>query len=144
MWASQLLTLTSDSGVIDITFDFKPTNKTHENIIRMVQVVMFNCPSWQIGANFISVWNITGTPNLISSITDFSTCCDNLTVVCFNLDMNGTASIINLKFTQVRMMLYLTEISFYGNSTCDYTKQNETYSTWSGMSRILTEKSLTH
>ena len=129
MWASQLLTLTSDSGVIDITFDFKPTNKTHENIIRMVQVVMFNCPSWQIGANFISVWNITGTPNLISSITDFSTCCDNLTVVCFNLDMNRTASIINLKFTQVRMMLHLAEISFYGNSTCDYTKQNEIYST---------------
>ena len=29
MWASQLLTLTSDSGVIDIRFDFKPNYKTH-------------------------------------------------------------------------------------------------------------------
>ena len=92
-------------------------------------MVLFNCPSWQIGANSISVWNITGTPNLISPITDFSTCCDNLTVACINLDTNQTASIINLKITQVRMMLYLAEISFYGNSTCDYTKQSETYST---------------
>ena len=138
MWASQLLTLTSDSNGMDIRFDFKPTNKTSENIIRMVQVVLFNCPSWQIGANSISVWNITGTPNLISSVTDLSTCCDNLTVICINMDTNRTATIINLKFTEVRMMLHLAEINFYGNATCDYTKQNETYSTWSGMSSVLT------
>ena len=139
MWASQLLTLTSASNGIDIRFDFKPTNKTDENIIRMVQVVLFNCPFWQIGANFISVWNITGTANLISSITELSTCCNNLTVVCINMDTSRTASIINLKFAQVGMKLHLAEITFYKNSTCDYTKQNEAFSTWSGMSSILTE-----
>ena len=51
MWASQLLTIQTTAPSTDITFDFLD----NPNFVRVerVEVVMFNCPQWGIGAQFI-------------------------------------------------------------------------------------------
>ncbi len=57
MWASQLLTLYTDSlipDITDITFDFEAT-PGYVGVER-VEVVMFNCPEWGISVDSIILY----------------------------------------------------------------------------------------
>ena len=57
MWASQLLTINStDSPTIDITFDFEGYFG-----VERVEVVMFNCPEWEISVDSITLYGSTVT-----------------------------------------------------------------------------------
>ena len=77
MWASQLLTIQTTALSTDIIFNFQNA----PNFVRMerVEVVMFHCPQWGIGAQLIQVVELGSlTTNIIPSITS----CDSLVRLC--------------------------------------------------------------
>ncbi len=55
MWASQLLTINTTCLTTDITFDFGAT-PGYVGVER-VEVVMFNCPEWDILVDSITLYN---------------------------------------------------------------------------------------
>ena len=67
MWANQLFTMKPLTGVTDITFNFNDTPK-----LARVEVVMFNCPQWEIGVSTIvvreSMMGIASRPTIVTSL----------------------------------------------------------------------------
>ena len=114
-WASQLLTIQSINGCIDIrsTFAFNVT-------IERVELLMFNCSK-------ISSQNITlelfGGPATMRYITTKHlgsvTSCDSLVRVCISVNTSDLREIL-MRFTSNKdYWLYLAEVIFYShNSTC--------------------------
>ena len=75
MWASQLLTLRPTNASTKITFNFT------DNIdLARVEVVMFNCPQWEIGVQNITVYE--NTTDILSKQTGDVTSCDYLVKTC--------------------------------------------------------------
>ena len=115
MWASQLLTIQSIDGRIDIrsTFAFNV-------IIERIELLIFNCSK-------ISSQNITlelfGGPATKRYITTKHlgsvTSCDSLVRVCISVNTSDLREIL-MRFTSNKdYWLYLAEVIFYSrNSTC--------------------------
>ena len=59
MWASQLLTINTTANTAEITFDFT-TTPDYTGVGR-VEVVMFNCPEWEISVRIIELFSATST-----------------------------------------------------------------------------------
>ena len=113
MWASQLLTIQTTASSIDITFDFREV----PNFIRLerVEVVMFNCPQWGIGAQVIqAVQHAT----IISIIVPSITSCDSLVRVC--IPFRATTPTFTLRLLGPALSWYhIAEIGFIDdNPTC--------------------------
>ena len=114
MWASQLLTIqTNVNTLFDITFDF---TVEFTLIVKRVEleVVMFNCPQWEIGAQIIQVIDVQDT------LTVAPTSCDSLVRVC--LSLSSTTTRYTLRFHSPGSIVYwlhLAEVTFWGNNlTC--------------------------
>ena len=116
-WASQLLTL---RDAITITFNFtQPTDVNGTEIsypgVSTIEIVMFNCPSRQVGASVILI--LDGTANRITilrqTITQH-TSCDSLVRICvhFTTDVH----LIDLGFLDPLDYIYLAEVTFYINT----------------------------
>ena len=62
MWATHLLTLRSSSGILSFPFSL--------NVVRRVEVVMFNCPQWGISLQslfLVSLPHIASCDSLVPS-----------------------------------------------------------------------------
>ncbi len=97
MWASQLLTINTDSLTTDITFDFQATPGYVG--VQRVEVVMFNCPEWGISVDSISLYESTITAsigNILTIISPAITSCDSLVRVCIFRLVN--TKILTLRF----------------------------------------------
>ncbi len=122
MWASQLLTINTDSLTTDITFDFEDT-PGYVGVER-VEVVMFNCPEWEISVDSIFLYRST-TPtsigNMIANISPTITSCDSLVRVCISRSVSSTQIALTLRFqlSSASTWVHLAEVSFYGaDPTC--------------------------
>ena len=117
-WASELLTIRASSFAITFNFNYHvygidAMNNTLE--IRSVQVVLLNCPPRGISVADISIWDVSSTPQLITTIKNILSSCENFVKVCFDLNTYITSQQIALKFRGVNNSIYLAEISFYRN-----------------------------
>ncbi len=123
MWASQLLTINTDSPTTDITFDFQPT-PSYTGVER-VEVVMFNCSEWGISVDAISLYGFTTTSsigNFPATISPTITSCDSLVRVCISKSVSSTLTALTLRFhlSSASTWVHLAEVSFNGDSqlTC--------------------------
>ena len=116
MWASQLLTIQTTTTFVDIIFDFHDTPDF--TTVEGVEVVMFNCPQWEIGAQTIQVLEVQDT------LTVAPTSCDSLVRVCLSLSSTTpmTSTLYNLRFHSPNSKvhwIHLAEVTFWGNNlTC--------------------------
>ncbi len=119
MWASQLLTINTDSPTTDTTFDFEAT--TGYVGVQRVEVVMFNCPEWGISVDNITLHGSTTTTligSILATITPAITSCDSLVRVCIS---SYTLTTLTLRFqlSSASTWVHLAEVSFYGaGPTC--------------------------
>ncbi len=122
MWASQLLTINTDSPTIDITFDFEATPGYVG--VQRVEVVMFNCPEGGISVDSITLYGSNTTTSIGSALTTISptiTSCDSLVRVCISRPVSSTLTALILRFqlSSASTWVHLAEVSFYENSlTC--------------------------
>ena len=113
VWASQLLTLRTTSST-EITFDFLAN--LGFSIVERVEVVMFNCPQWGIGAQTIQVLE-QGTTIVTKPVT--ITSCSSLVRVC--LQARTTIPVLRIRFTLSldTTWVHLAEVTFYSTrNTC--------------------------
>ncbi len=121
-WASQLLTINTDSPTTDITFDFQAT-PGYVGVER-VEVVMFNCPEWGISVDIITLYRSTTTTligNVLTTINPIITSCDSLVRVCISRSVSSTLTALTLRFqlSSASTWVHLAEVSFYGaGPTC--------------------------
>ena len=76
MWASQLLTINTTA---EITFDF--TDTPGYTGVERVEVVMFNCPEWEISVKTIHLYSATSTSkkrNFVTTISPTTTSCESV------------------------------------------------------------------
>ncbi len=123
MWASQLLTINTDSHTTSITFDFEAT-AGYVGVER-VEVVMFNCPEWGISVDSITLYGstiVTSIGNALAVIIPTITSCDSLVSVCIlSRSVNSTLTALTLIFdlSPASTWVHLAEVSFYGaGPTC--------------------------
>ncbi len=124
MWASQLLTINTDSPTTDITFDFQATPGYVG--VQRVEVVMFNCPEWGISVDSITLHGSTVTASIGNALTNISitpaiTSCDSLVRVCIPRLVNTDLTALTLVFqlSSASSWVHLAEVSFYGaGPTC--------------------------
>ena len=118
MWARQLLTFNTSVSEASITFNF--TVARHNNGIttytgvETIEVVMFNCPTREIGTTNIAILADGGHIGNIL-LNQNSTSCNYLVRVCIDKTLSTTSHIITLNFNSVYQRLYIAEIFFSSN-----------------------------
>ena len=117
-WASELLTIRASSVAITFLFNYHvygidAMNNTLE--IRSVQVELLNCPARGISVATISIWDVSSTPELITTMNNILSSSENFVKVCFDIKTYISSQQIALKFHGVNNSIYLVEISFYRN-----------------------------
>ncbi len=115
MWASQLLTINTDSPTTDITFDFEAAPGYFG--VRRVEVVMFNCPEWGISVDSITLYESTcgaSIRNILATISPTITSCDSLVRVCISRSVSSTLTALTLRFhlSSASTWVHLAEVSF--------------------------------
>lgn len=89
-WANQLITLASPvndpNGPINIVF----TSPAGLQFVGIVEVAIFNCPEWNIGAEFITITGglISESLRTLGSVSGFPTDCGRLLHVCVPIFAN--------------------------------------------------------
>ena len=116
-WASQLLVL---QRTITITFTFTQPMDVNGTDIRYpgvgtIEIVMFNCPSRQVGAPAILI--LDGIANKITILRQITirqhTSCDSLVRICVHYTTG--VRVIGLAFVDPLNYIYLAEVTFYIN-----------------------------
>ncbi len=124
MWASQLLTINTDSLTtnISLTFDFQATPGYVG--VKRVEMVMFNCPEWGISVDSIILYG-SNTPasigNALATTTSTITSCDSLVRVCISRSVSSYLTALTLRFhlSSASTWVHLAEVSFDGTGpTC--------------------------
>ena len=102
MWATQLLTLRSSSGILSFPFSL--------NVVRRVEVVMFNCPQWGISLQRVHIGS--NSFSILHNITS----CDSLVRVCATVPRNSTSmSLFFFPYTGSNWT-HLAELTFYNDN----------------------------
>jgi hypothetical protein len=112
MWARELLTIGRNSSSLLILFYF--TDMPDYRGIRRIELVMFNCPEWGIGAQQITVFllSTSGSDFLIGKeVNPIITSCDSLVRVC--IPQFTASEVISLAFNNLDWV-YIAEVIFYG------------------------------
>ncbi len=117
MWASQLLTINTDSSTTDIGFDFEATPGYVG--VQRVEVVMFNCPEWGISVDSITLYGstvVTSIGNVLATISPTITSCDSIVRVCSCISRPVIFELLTLSFqlSSASTWVHLAEVSFYG------------------------------
>ncbi len=113
MWASQLLTINTESNTTDIGFDFETPDYVG---VERVEVVMFNCPEWGISVDIITLYGSTTIfpiGNALTTISPNITSCDFLVRVCISRSVTQTALTLRFHLSSASTWLHLAEVSFY-------------------------------
>ena len=110
-WAHDLLTL---NGTANIIFNLTGTPSLPEYVgVDGVEVVMFNCPQWEIFVNNIQASAPSSTS---ATVSPGNTSCDSLVTV--DIPYCTTEAVISLTFNTSNWV-HLDEVKFYYNSsTC--------------------------
>ena len=115
MWARQLFTTHGTPATI--TFDFTETPGFVG--VRRVEMVLFNCPQWEISVERITLSNGS---RVIGTTTPTITSCDSLVRVCMpNLETSTTerSLVLMIDLSNNNHWLHIAEVTFYADSpTC--------------------------
>ena len=116
-WASQLLTLETGESTTEISFDFTAT--TNHVRVERIEVVMFNCPEWEVSASTIIVSGADSMTDPMSQLYVYNTpptSCSSLVRVC--MPVTTTRKVLALQFAAARdtNWVHLAEVTFYGGS----------------------------
>ena len=113
-WARDLLTLNKTANII---FNFASTlNVPWPEYVGVdgVEVVMFNCPQWEISVNHIKI--STSPSSTSATVSPGNTSCDSLVTV--DIPYCTTEAVISLTFNTSNWV-HLAEVRFYYNrATC--------------------------
>ena len=115
-WACQLLTMRTCTSFAVLSFDF--TGTPNFVGLRRVEMVLFNCPQWDI--TFSSIQVVAGG-SFIGAINPTVTSCDSLVRVCMPLNTNSVQTELTLNFITVDSShwVHTAEVTFYGAGTCE-------------------------
>ena len=130
MWASQLLTLQSHNGASQGIVSAFTNTPNYEGVER-VELVMFNCPEWEIEVQNILLLAGTSAQASRSVVGIFSpniTSCDSLVRVCTHVkDLQTNREPLTIITEPVIRLLfhpasgsnrtYLAEVGFYGDGS---------------------------
>ena len=116
MWASQLLTLNTSTSSASITFNFtNPADRNGPTIytgVEVIEVVMFNCPTREIGTNSVQV---LGKGQQTDNIAVVLESCDLVRGCSTTVSLSLTSQLITLSFSKTYPRLYIAEITFYSS-----------------------------
>ncbi len=109
MWASELVALNGSTDLLVEWYSY--------TTLSSIEVVMFNCPEWGIGAQSIRLLVPKGH-DIVASINATSTSCDSLVTVCIPVEPNIQYSIGLLQFSLSPNFQWtlLAEVRFRTNS----------------------------
>ena len=119
-WARQLLTFSTPSTTLSITFIFMPPTSVNGTRIPFtgvsgIEIVMFNCPSRYHGRTIGIVVKDKGIIESFS-FTEY-TSCDHMIRICTSVDFYTSSNEITLVFIGEQgpsiYLLYLAEVTFY-------------------------------
>ncbi len=100
MWASQLLTINTNSNIA-ISFNFRHITPSYGGLKR-VEVVMFNCPEWGILVDSITLLGSNNNSRIVENdvhnIIPTNTSCDSLVRVCISISVDSTLPVLTLRF----------------------------------------------
>ena len=121
MWASQLLTLqTTNPANRDIPSDF--TGTSNYTGVKRVELVMLNCPEWEISVESIGLLtasSISGARTWIGSVSPNITSCNSLVRVCISQTIPEPVILLRFFPSPGSNSTYIAEVEFYSrNSTC--------------------------
>ncbi len=125
LWACQLLTLYSPSGLTIVQFDFSST--AGYSGVDSVEVVMFNCPQLGITVQRIELTcpPMLTIPNsdlvIAATSTLMNTSCDSLVTVSMpSVDAQCNETLLGLKFLSPSSsnLVYIAEVRFCGVNNC--------------------------
>ena len=117
MWASQLLTINTTDNTAEITFDF--TDTPDYTGVGRVEVVMFNCPEWDISVRTITLFyatSISGSGTFVTSVFPTTTSCDSLVRVCISNTTSSIRPVLTLVFLTSNWV-HLAEVTFNASDT---------------------------
>ena len=109
MWASQLLTMSPLAITTQITFEFSCST----NLFR-VEVVMFNCPQWEIGAQYLVA--LENEIVFASTETNSITSCDYLVSTCLIASFSSSTVSLRFSLSPASFWVHLAEVTFHTDS----------------------------
>ena len=115
-WARELMTVNHNGGDFDIRINFNSAYATR------MDLVLFNCPDWGIGAMDITVeTGVSQQLEVLGNFTLQNTSCDSLLTVCVPLIMRSNSTItyaINFLTGSNSDIdwTYIAEVTFYNDS----------------------------
>lgn len=133
LWASLLFTMyVTDSLTHKVMFDLAKTYPEVYNGMHAVEVVMFNCPEWEISASSIKVLGAQSYPPLPFPVVDSTfhsvatkdintTSCSSLVRVCVPVEISGQLPIVALEFhlPPNSSWVHIAEVRFHvSRETC--------------------------
>ena len=109
-WASQLLTLRPTNASTEITFNFTD----NIDFVR-VEVMMFNCPQWEIGVQNIAVReNMT---DILSKQTGNITSCEYLVKTCIMAPFSSPSVLLKFNLPTTSRWVHLAEVTVHNNTS---------------------------
>jgi hypothetical protein len=108
-WASQLFTLSINSMSTEMTLNF------HESVrINRIEVVMFQCPEWDIEIEYVQVQAPHSGVTIGGKSVNISSCNSLVKVSICQLRATTSSLVIQLDGTQMT----IAEMTFYNADTC--------------------------
>lgn len=130
-WASQLLTIPNNSPAVELRFDF--TGMAPGGVqLDFIELVVFNCLQWGIGASEITLYLGTReepriyTFESLRSDVDYMSSCDRLVHVCVPA-LQITQPLVSLVFGNASNWVHIAEVVFHDpgpSSECPITTFN--------------------
>jgi hypothetical protein len=118
-WARQLLTIhlvpTTPDSHVSVTYDFTNTSSGYAALGR-VEVVLFNCPEWQISVQTIRFFDAVNGAELDTfHLPNHVTSCNSLVRVCRAL--RATQSVLQMRLYPHpdSQWVHLAEVTFHGS-----------------------------
>jgi hypothetical protein len=118
MWAGGLLTLQRKGNPqVQLSFSF-----AEEDYVRVggVEVVVFNCPEWEVAVQSIGVTGAmatSGCSSLLNVVQPTTTSCDSLVRVCIQLRTSSPVLTLHFFYPADARWVHLAEVTFYNTSS---------------------------
>ena len=111
-WASEILTLQTASSYSEIEFSFSANPG-----VERVEVVMFNCPQWGIGAQSITVLEttLTGRRAIMGTASSLQISCESLVTVCLPVISSSQTLTLQFFLQPGSNWVHLAEVTFADN-----------------------------
>ncbi len=126
--ASHLLTIRQDPIFIEVSFNL--SNVTHFNIIENLEVTLFQCPQWNIGAKSLNIFRSNTLSGIRTLLKNVQLSPDPSSCGSFTYCIPGIStlpSFLTLQFSQysTSRLVYYAQTVLYDDPSHKYVSNNQ-------------------